>query len=324
MRPDLEETVTAALKEFNLSEDAIRTLSGRKVTWGETVFSVHTRSEQYVLKLARRPQTKPKRLWKWLFGSARLKNEAEVYKALQANLPSTFGYPKLIKTDNKNYILIQRVHTINKTRSLEESPAYRQRAIDALLAFQTSNLALRRKLFYLLHSPFWRFLLITLRLAKSLSGIRLAARSLKVFLKCHAKQPRLEPPVILHNDLGRGNILIDNEGRYFIIDFEDVIQESRWLFFDIVHMAWREKNPLYFLDLDLLGLYWESLKRYPHLRRQVNMKAQIRVTLMIHGLLRYFNRPKRHAEFHRFFKSVLLIDDDFDAWYACVVEQLTS
>lgn len=128
------------------------------------------------------------------------------------------------------------------------------------------------------------------------------------------KNPRA---LLMHNDLNvNNNVLSDQDGSPWFLDFESVTLERKWVFVDILNLSVIEKNRFEF-DVGMLQNYLCELDRHGILTKNIDIALQLRVVLLRIYLqsFRFQKDPKLKAVFGHFLRDVLLDKKAYERWY---------
>ena len=238
-------------------------------------------------------------------------------KNASSHLPQ---FAKFIDYQPGSWLLIEKIP--NARRGWHRDQITRRQLLETLLTFQ--HLPLK---------PWARGLLPRLAEAKnSLTGKTLiwsltrilpklgplaSLKTIHLLRKALKAQPRLSESIWLHNDLLRRNNMLSTDQGLYLIDFESVRQENRWVLQDIVDVSLYQKQ--FKLNKKLLSAYLKKLiKRHP-CYEAVNVPMQVRMVLL-HRFMARILPDGKHSEDHRqqwfnFFQYVLLSDTAYKAWY---------
>lgn len=277
-----------------------------------------------VLKMANNESRhKVKRIIRALFGNP-LIFEASIYKNFPYKTYSVLKTPDLISTDEKTYLLLDRVEG--------EKGWNRHLISDQIMAaglyeFNTSHLKWTQNPFRALFFKMWNNLefqilkaLIKLFLKKMID-FDTFVHYIKICLNQSGTQKRVkrENTFFLHNDLfGPNNIITGTGGQLYLCDFECVIKERKWILKDVIELAF-DKQSMHNLQInvDLIQCYMEMIKDKYDL--EVRLESQIRVVLiartsriMLSKSETISESDKRQAEF--FFRKILLNEVEFCDW----------
>ena len=217
---------------------------------GRGTYRVRSQGSTVILKQQPPSTTAISRLSRRLFrGSLPFRNELRIAAHFMAHPPTRLAVAKPLASDGRTFVLF------------EDLPGHRPKTGDAGLARQMVpglvEFALaplpglptmaQRAAFWVLQAPTARVLQRSLSArVRAAIGLRGAVRCLLVLAATTAATRRQRRAINIHNDLAPHNILV-LAGRPFVLDFEDTVQDSRWLLTDVVDAAWDRST----LELDL-------------------------------------------------------------------------
>ena len=269
----------------------------------------------------------------------RFQKEIFIYRRLQNIKFSWFHYPKLLKTDAKNYILTEFI--INNSENRQD-PAFYSSAIKAVLEFNTCNFPYWEK-----DGPGWIWERTnrwkhsrsskTLRnllegsLIKGKLSFSLLLRITSFWRKAISATPALKNPLLVHRDIFKANILRPEQKKVYFVDFEKTGIEKRWVFVDALKIA--QADPLFFNRRSgwlsgfpcfyacLLQEYWNSLiTRRPEICSEYNkFILQLKFCLLgwsLKKLVKEYPDPERSADLIRFLQEVITGPEHyFEYWF---------
>jgi hypothetical protein len=304
-----------------LSEIDFDVISWDPIHWRRVqttpVYIVRAREGKFFLKLIAPPVTRKQIIIRFLFGSLALKNQLAVYASLRRQNFHNLRYPKLVHTDGKSYLLLEFIPIQPKgERDLPE-----EALITSLLEFQGSGAILQKGLFesVLLNvsrKPFWVLLKRVCVGLRKQCGLSVSLQCLRIILVCYKRQKQLEKSIILHNDFHHNNLLLDENGRIFVCDFEKAAEENRWPLIDIVHYA--VGTGTFGIEVSLIKSYLQKLQGNSHNKERLHVPSQLRIALLIRvSQMILSNAPPADVKekYKVFLVDILLDDYAFDNWY---------
>ena len=283
-----------------------------KANQGTPLYYVETEDGRFVLKLPTpRPSSRSQPLRAYLTRQE-ISHQARVIEQLGNPGFRHLRVPRMVASDRRSFVLLQYVET--KTHGEFDLP--QDEVLQALLEFQTANIELPRlSLVDLGRDPG----LLTMRKLwgrlRPHMGWRLAARATRVIIECYRSQPRLDRPVLRHNDFHYNNLLLDHSGRLYFSDFEYVAYDDRWALGDIIYFATGTNR--FGVDLNLIYEYYRMLTGA--LGFDFDLEAQLRFNLIwrVGKLMVSRTAPPEVANaYGEFMREVLLDDRRFAEWFA--------
>jgi thiamine kinase-like enzyme len=119
----------------------------------------------------------------------------------------------------------------------------------------------------------------------------------------------------IHNDLLPNNLLTDKEGNVYIIDFENVLYEKKWILTDIVDLALNINDMS--LDVKLINDYIKKLKDIKINEEELNINAQLRLIILKRIIQAISSRnfeKEQKKELWKFLNDTFLIKENYYVW----------
>lgn len=240
----------------------------------------------------------------------KFKNESLVLQAFEAPPPPVrLIVPKLVASDNKNYLIQERLNGVSLKRGKPVPSMVAEAVHEFIMAGGSISLDKFLKVWYQFFGS--KGFSIVFRAFYLFREPLLVFKILRVYFYCRQSSPPQQTPWFQHGDLwnsGNSILLPDGKGIGFI-DFGQVRNEYRYIFYDVVALV---------VDHDLSvqsDLFWTCVEQLsPMLETQVDIKAQVRIALL-HRLLEPRTIKNTDSVRFRFLKYTLLQDQAFDLWY---------
>ncbi len=277
--------------------------------------------------------------WKRPGRHLRFQKEIFIYSMLQHICFSRFRYPKLLNTDNKNYILTEFI--INNSANRQDQVFYTS-AMNAVLEFNTCDFPFHEKScagWIWEKTNRWKFSrsaktlrnLLEGSLVKGKLSFLLLIKIIGFWRRAITYTPALKKPLLVHRDIFKANILYPKPGKIYFVDFEKAGLEKRWLFIDALKIA--QAEPLFFnrragrlsgfprFYACLLQKYWKGLiTRRPEISPEYNQFIlQLKFCLIGWCLKKLFKEdsdPERSAALIRFLQEVITGPEHyFEYWF---------
>lgn len=249
-------------------------------------------------------------------GNILFKREIRINQCLARNHFTYLKYPRLLKTDGKEYMLFQ---YIQGREGFYEGRGTKKKAVLSLLEFNRTPVSFSSSLiesilikYFGTEATLFRDTAGPLR---GKTGLVCSARIIIVFLKACLFTRRNKKALLLHNDLEPINIITGDDGTLNIIDFEDATLEYKWLLCDIVYLVFDCKT----LDFDkeLLFEYIRRLKENGYLVPDLYSQLRIALLRRCGRIIRhphYLPEEKRKAA--SFIKDILSRKAAYSKWFS--------
>ncbi len=289
----------------------------------DNVYIFKTGLKQYLVKLVRQEDKKKLGRVQKAFQNSSFRNEIEVNNALKKMDFEYLKFPQMIETKGKDYVIFEYI----------EAPAQpgfmRDPFIPPLIEFQLAGLNIDlswkdRLILAFRNKVSLNILRWSLDVILPRFGWKTALQCVLLFAKSSRKHKALEQAIHLHNDFG-GNTILTSKKELYVIDFESVINEKKWILVDVLQRVFNEEN--FSVNQNDLSSYIvhlsEQLSAAPE---EMNVKIQLRILLMrrMMQLLRSGSRnAKRKEEAQQFLIHSVLSDDGYDLWYAQNIGNVT-
>jgi glycosyltransferase involved in cell wall biosynthesis len=284
---------------------------------GKSAFLIVGENGRFVLKLPVPPKNSLQRVMhRLLGGNLKFRREADFYESIEAARPPYHSLP-LIMTDGATYLLLRYVEGASPiwTRTPRKTRAF----LDALVAFQNTLLPSRRswrerkalQLYFGVNGQILRF---AARIARE-TGWASLARVVRILWSGRCRQSALREPIHLHNDI-LYNVLEDEEGKIFVMDFEEVTRERRWVLIDVIEAAFAKDTCT--VDQSLLIEYLTRLSARVGGCDRLHLPSQVRLALLFrvtHAIVSKSTAPEEKRRLLSFYRSVVLNDERFGEWY---------
>lgn len=262
----MEKEVISIIEKLNFTNYTVRKVSlNTKNTW-----EINLEYRKFILKINNK--NKRRKSKKHFY------NELTIYEYL-----SEAGFkniPRVISTDNKNYILLEYISS-NKFRNIDNKNFF----IDLLLEFNYFNIKKIKKR-SIIRDLFDSFILTFYSL---LHGNKLcdSLKTLILLIKLNLEIKKEKVNYLIHNDLyGFNNLLLDNE-RIVIIDFETTFCTSRLRFKDIIESSINKDNAK--INYDLINNYLSRSMNKIDVNNFYNQFRYIIILKMLKNLYRTKN-----------------------------------
>jgi hypothetical protein len=115
---------------------------------------------------------------------------------------------------------------------------------------------------------------------KKVLGIRASIRFAYEIIKCIRNQPKLPRTCLSHNDFLPNNLIFtENAFEIFIIDFQDITDESRWPFYDLIRLLSHLKGIIEpSLEKEIINSYLEKVPS--DIIKSINIQNQVRFCML--------------------------------------------
>ena len=245
-----------------------------------------------------------------------------VYEYLFKEKGKSFKVPRVVSWEKNKYILLEYIGFENKFEIDKNSSDL----IEAFVDFNTigSNINIyndyKGKFYNYYSRHVVKILTNTFFKLGRIYGINTFFKILRVVIHCTNKQKKLSKPFLIHRDIGlwKNNIHFKKDELY-LIDFESCILERKWILKDIIDIA---SGLNLEVDLDIIDNYLEKIKNKGFNINQINLKVQLRISLvhnMILTILLYEKLDQSKKEkYYNFLVDILLEDKKYDEWYATI------
>ena len=144
-------------------------------------------------------------------------------------------------------------------------------------------------------------------------GILACLKILIIFFRCSVHEASCSYSLLQHGDLGNvSNKISSQDGKVYFIDFAGVKEENKWILIDILEMVVSRET----LEVDkgLFNLYLKKMKT--KLKRDINIKAQVRVALLRRTLHLMGVGGEKYRQISReFLLKTLINNSSFDGWF---------
>ena len=277
------------------------------------VYSVFIDERKYVLKLKEDSSF----LKKWKKNIA-FRNELSINRQLLIADFKYFNFPKLIDTDGKTYMLFE---YIEGSQGIDDRYINDDLLSDSLLEFHMLLLDRSKEKKFLLKNIYEKFLfspsssiLRGIFLFGLLNcGVIACLKCLIILFKCSISEKSYKYSLLQHRDLGNiSNKISGQNGKIYFIDFAGTREENKWILIDIVDIVISRET----LEVksNLFKLYLKKIN--VKLRRDINIKAQVRVALLRKILHLMGKKGGRYNQISKkFFSEILINDSSFDKWF---------
>lgn len=214
-----------------------------------------------------------------------------------------FLYPNLLFYDN-NVIIYERV----KQLPFESNEA--KNVAEPILEFNLNNTKpdygfFQRFVLYFLHSPSAVLIKGGVELLKCWE-LKVFIKYVKYSIKCGLSTFKAQKHILLHNDLGDGNILKGQDSNIYIIDFSSVTNERKWLLVDIIHYCLQynsESKMGYDFRFDVAKEYMKRFtEKYQFLYEQINLEDQFKIGVLVKLMKDYLSGKKNKKIIVNFIK----------------------
>lgn len=262
------------------------------------------------------PRKGPKFAGLYYYLNVSFKWEMHFNRELSSTLFNVLKFPKTICTDGKSYIVFEYI----TGKSLPTVLVDPEVIVEAIVELQEFVLGRQRMFHKHIIGPLRSVSTSTIRGILSIGpkelGLKDTTKALRVFVSMFRKQKKHPSGGWVHKDLKNdGNYIVDAEGNFYLMDFEMVVNEKKWLLVDIVDLAWNPES----LDLD-----YRLIQRYSNAidikgTWQLNLLAQIRVALLRKAI--FYTRREKYGQkererIKRFISGTLLNEAAYNNWIA--------
>ncbi len=234
--------------------------------------------------------------------SMSFRNECHFYDVLSKTKKKHFRIPEVIDTDNETYLLLDFVE--GKERWINTKIG-KSKMARALVEFQTKdvdNIPIVRNNFskLLVMNYIWPLKFI-------IDGrISLLFKTIKADIAC-SLQEKEKNRIISNNDAR--NVIQGDDDHIYFFDLETCSVTRKWLFRDIVHLAYSKES----IDCDIIREYIGELRK----KRSFNTRAQLRKQLIQRIVTSMNSRKKRRRDRKEYygFLYTFIDDDRYKRWY---------
>jgi glycosyltransferase involved in cell wall biosynthesis len=290
----------------------------------DNVYIVKTETKKYLVKLVREEEKKTLGKIQKLLQTSSFRNEIEVNKALLEKSFDHLKFPRLINSGNKGFVVFEYIEPLENASFKEDN------FVPSLVEFQLTDLNLNLNwkdnlLLKFRNKVSWNILRWSFDVVLPRGGMKEALQCFSLFRKLNREHKAFSKPVNLHNDFG-GNTIVSKSSELYIIDFESVVKEKKWILVDVLQRVFDEEN--FTVNREDLNSYLSMLcKKLSITTEGVNLKVQLRILLMrrMMQILRSGSRDEnKKAATHRFLIDSVLSDEGYDLWYSQNVDVETE
>jgi len=271
----------------------------------------------------------------------RFQKEIFIYSQLEQMDFVSFHYPGLLRTDGRTFILTEFI--INDPSLPRDDAFFYTAAMDAVLELNTCEFPFWKSGgagWMWEKANRWKFSGSAKTLRNLIEGLCIR-RKLPYFLlpgmlafwvRSMAAASGIKKPLLMHRDIFKSNILRPDAEHVYVVDFEKMGLEKRWVFKDALKIA--QADPLFFdgkenklsgfprFNGQLLEHYWKNL-----VRRRADIqpdreyfRLQLKFCLLgwtLKKLVKENPSLEMQQGLVRFIKSVILgPDKNFEKWFA--------
>jgi len=301
-----------ALKELDLEIISLKNIR-------PTVFLINTHDATYVLKFyGDRGIRRVINHIRW-DSYVCFKNEIEVNRQMLQFNERSFLFPKMLKTDEKHYILFEHIEDYMMSHRDELTD---DNIVSSLLAFQTSKIHVRHNLYYR-----YRIFLkrnIPIKILRWSRKVLYRPKHLLLWFRCYLfalkalfLSKKTNVSLQTHNDLFRyNNMILNRDNQLYLCDFEFVKRDQKWFLIDIIDLCFDLKT--FEFNQTLFGKYITELSKVTDLSTS-RYKTQIKVILLrkiLGQLTRADLTLERKEQLVEFIESTLMNNEAYNLWYA--------
>lgn len=254
-------------------------------------------------------------------GSIPFTNEIKVNMALRdkQNKLTSLNFPMLMITDHKNYFIISYIDYLKET-TLNELDNQKTIA-KALVEFQLTEVefndtCIKVIIKNIMQKPGMKLLRILQSLFIREYGFKLSIKCCWLLIKCLFYSRSTNFPIFIHNDLDRNNVLLNEKNELFFIDFEDSIYEKKFIFVDIIDLAFNQCDCT--ISSSLINDYIHELRDNKVNVDSIDIKVQIRFALLRRLILLLVSKKRSESQknmYKYFLEKVILNDQNYSEWY---------
>ena len=288
-----------------------------KNTW-----SVQGQEGSFVLKTSQKKRHFRPSYWLSLYY---LQKEISIYRQLEQISLKQLWVPRLVKYRPRQFLLVEKID--HGRKGWHRDQISQKQLVQALLEFHHLPLKTRQSglvscLLEAKNSLTSKLMIWSFTRVLPSCGLKAFFKTLQVIMICQKKQKRFKQPLLLHHDLMRRNNMLSADEGLYLIDFESVRHERRWILHDIIDVALYQKQ--FKLNKKLLRTYVQKLVQDNPVFQQVHVSAQIRMVMLHRFMARILPEGKHEEDLRRkwfdFYHHVLLSQAAFDQWYRQTVD----
>lgn len=293
----------------------------------DEVYYVEAKNEKYIVKI--NAQSLLRRTINNFFRAKDIAfhNEIWFYRKISEKSYNQFRYPRMIKSDGKNYIVLE---YISGTAGWNKAIVSQQQLVNALLEFQFSGIVFEESFIKRTLTKWYRkvpckAIRWAYKLIKTPADLITWLKCILIVIKGIIVVKKINYHIFNHNDLFYfNNLITGNDGNLYFYDFEYVIAENKWFLTDIFDLSF---------NLETLELQSELLSEYI---RQVackigdlnilcHMEMQTRVILirkLLGVILSRRRKEDNKANCRNFIINILLSEKNYKQWYKKNIESI--
>jgi hypothetical protein len=276
---------------------------------GKLLFLIRTSTHQYVLKVNSSPTGLKSKIRFFFLPSLGFRKECLFYQTV--NTSRSQGHYAEYYSSDKHNILIGLLPKKNILKM--DLDANHCRLIGNTLAmFHWETTIYDNGLLNFVHRCIYGVPGMAFRVGiptvKKILGIRASIRFAYEIIKCIRNQPKLPRTCLSHNDFLPNNLIFtENAFEIFIIDFQDITDESRWPFYDLIRLLLHLKGIIEpSLEKEIINSYLEKVPS--DIIKSINIENQIRFCLLkslIHNIQWGLNNNYDSSEIVDYLKLIL-------------------
>ncbi|HSJ66616.1 MAG TPA: hypothetical protein VK921_03025 [Anditalea sp.] len=242
------------------------------------------------------------------------RNEISIHKHLSGKSFKYLKLPHIHHTDGRTFMIMDYIEgTMGRWYAPDMDAILVKALADLQLSIQNKKVSLIKKIITMQRRPFWNVLRTIFTIGLPKGGLKLAADCLILCLKLDFKVPSNKNYFLLHKDINnKGNVITDENRTLYFIDFESCVEESKWIFSDIIEVIYSSKD--LYMDVELFNIYLNELKKREFITDNFDVKSQVRFAMLRNGIkyLGFKNKAKEHRDQ---LANIILSDSNFDQWY---------
>lgn len=276
---------------------------------------------KYIVKLNRQIEgltLNPVKLIRNYLSNVYFKTEIAVLDSLDGTNMIYLGYPRLISTDHKNYLILEFIHG---DKGWDENLLGTANVVEAIREFNTLPHNKKTKIelqavLNMFNGPFLKVIRWCISLLPMKFGLGVSIQTLKTIYRLDKGTQTIRIPFLVHGDLFRRNNILTTKEGISLFDFESSILEHKWILADIIDLATKDD---FTFNRNLFWEYIDSLKKDGIELKEAYIKNNVRMILIYRVLccLVYKKRPVslNQNDLIAFLTNNLMEDSVYNIWY---------
>jgi len=242
------------------------------------------------------------------------KNEISIHKHLSGKVFKYLKLPQIHHTDGSTYMIMDYIEgSMGRWYTPDMDAILIKSLADLQLSIQNKKVSLIKRVVTMQRRPFWNVIRTIFTIGLPKGGIKLASQCLVLCLKLDLKVRSNKNYFLLHKDINnKGNVITDENKTLNFIDFESCVEESKWIFSDIIEVIYSSKD--LYMDVDLFNIYIDELKLRGFIDDSFDIKSQVRFAMLRNGI-KYLGFPAKAREHREQLEKIILPSKSFDRWY---------